>query len=110
MSIFRRRLAEGERVPYWWANTYYDPLTNYVICYPVGIHFLVRWWRDFRFWFWHLGHPGYRQRIEEAVWRAGYEARAACEQTAAAVHYQRGRLDGYEEANRDIQRAFNVKL
>lgn len=70
-----RFVGEGELRPYWYAYSYYDFDRSTKVCYPILLNFLVRWWREFRFWFWSLGlGGGHRERIERAAYLAGRQS------------------------------------
>ena len=58
---------EGLPLPRGYAVAYRDFLVNSKVCYPLGIHLIVRWARDLIFWLGRVGYPGYRQRHEQAL-------------------------------------------
>ncbi len=62
---------EGQVMPRGYAVSYRDIRMQTTICYPLGIHFLVRWSRDSLFWLMRAGYPGYRQRIEHELYWDG---------------------------------------
>ena len=82
-----RRLAEGERAPFWWGRSYYDPLTNEVICHPIPLNWIVALVRDL---YWRVS-KGYR-----AVWERQLSK-------ALSDEYRRGLATGEKSG---IQKVF----
>jgi len=70
-------------IPSGYAIAYRDFSLDTKIAYPIPLHFVVRWARDFRFWLMTVGRPSYRERIEGVAFRAGREI--AYEQYAMGV-------------------------
>lgn len=62
---------EGMPMPWGYAVSYRDFRLQGRVCYPLGIHLVVRWSRDFTLWLMDVGYPGYRQRIEHEAFLAG---------------------------------------
>ena len=88
-------VGEGERIPWGYGISYRDFERDTKVAYPLGIHFLVRWARDFRFWLMTVGRPGYRERYEQAVYHLGVEQgrryEAKLRQMDLEAAYRRGR-------------------
>lgn len=68
-------IDEGMVIPRGYAIAYRDIRMNTKVCYPVGLHLLVRWRRDFLFWLFRVGYPGYRQRKEQEMYALGLSKR-----------------------------------
>lgn len=68
----RALVGEGERIPFGYGVAYRDFCLDTKVAYPLLVHFVVRWARDFRFWLMSVGRPGYREQIEHAAWQNGY--------------------------------------
>jgi hypothetical protein len=71
-----RFVSEGQIIPWGYAVAYRDFDRDTKVCYPIPLHLLVRWVRDFRFWFMRVGRPGYRERLEGEWRRKGAEDEA----------------------------------
>lgn len=89
---------EGEEIPFGWAVAFRDFDRGCGVCYPIPIHFLVRWGRDLRYWLMRVGRPGYRERTEHAVFLRGLQqeriAYARQEELAKDWAWQRGHEEG----------------
>ncbi|KKN23497.1 hypothetical protein LCGC14_0904320 [marine sediment metagenome] len=68
-------IKEGMTIPRGYAVSYRDFLTESKVCYPIGIHLLVRWSRDLLYWLMRVGYPGYRQRKEQEMYSLGLSRR-----------------------------------
>src|SRR5579859_3103382 len=96
---FERFTEEGERLPTGYAIAFVDFVIGRAVCYPVGIHLVVRWARAI--WFWTVRHRPSRQerydrellgaahlhtqRMAQALRYADYRARAAEQRYEASV-------------------------
>ena len=95
IRAFEKR--EGEMIPHWWAVAYRDFDRDVAICYPIPLHLIIRWLRDIRHWFMHIGRPGYAERREHELFMAGYRAKADSIDTA----FDAGRAEGFQEGRKD---------
>ncbi len=43
VSFLKQVLGEGDEIPMWWGIAWVEPINGKAICYPYGIHLLVRW-------------------------------------------------------------------
>ncbi len=66
-------VEEGNAAPRGYGLSYRDYLMNSTVWYPLGLHLIVRWARDFHFWLVKVGYPGYRQRAMHRVFLLGVE-------------------------------------
>jgi hypothetical protein len=80
----RRYVDEGETIPPFYGVSHRDFARGASVCYPVGLHALVRWGRDLRAWVMWSGLPGYRERQELEWYRRG-----------RAIGYDNGLKQGY---------------
>lgn len=69
----RKLIEEGEYIPWGWGVSHWDFDTGGKWAYPIPLHFLVRWQRDFRCWLMTVGRPGYREKIERNAYNLGLE-------------------------------------
>lgn len=70
MRLSHKRLYEGERFPWGYAPSYMDFIGDHVVAYPIGLHWIVRWFRALYFWVLRSGWPEkwdkpYRKAIHE---------------------------------------------
>jgi len=77
------KLEEGAVFPFGWAIAYYDMSTLNAIISPFGIHFLVRWAYQIRYWW--VRHMGRTPAFQKDVHKRERE------------QYDRGREAGREE-------------
>lgn len=97
MFRFCRRVGPYERIPVLYSIAYEDPCGHVVFCYPIGLHWLVRWVR--RFWLWTL-YPNAQQVLLHQWYLAGFKEgrqmgfeqgkRAGIEEIAKAIREGRG--------------------
>jgi len=69
--VIKSRLVPGERIPKFYAVAYRDWERDFTVIYPIGIHWLVRWWRDLLFWS-RFSFKNKRHRMEEELFMRGY--------------------------------------
>jgi len=62
---------EGARIPTGWAVSHRDFMRQVTICYPIGIHFIVRWSRNLFYWLMSAGYPSWRQTLEHKIYLEG---------------------------------------
>lgn len=97
----QRLVPWGEFIPRGYAPSYRAIDRDCVVCYPWGLHWLVRWARDLKFWIMRAGYPGYRDRVEFAI-----EARARkAADGYLEVYRARGYRAGWEAAFHAFDRA-----
>lgn len=46
----KKLITQGQVFPFGHAEAYYDFVTNCNAVYPIGIHWIVRWYRSFLYW------------------------------------------------------------
>lgn len=95
--ITDRQVCAGDTIPNWYGISYYDYAKNTAVCYPFGVHLLVRWGHSLYWWLvWkrpsrrendiqHAGLEGYTRGQNygfDSGYKAGFEhARAAAEES-----------------------------
>ncbi len=68
-----RRVGMYEQMPMWYSPVYLEWGGRRTVCYPIGLHWLVRWARSF--WLWALRvRPN---KAEHAAYAAGFAAGSA---------------------------------
>lgn len=80
----------GELIPRGYAPSYRAPDRDCVVCYPWGLHWLVRWARDLKFWIMYVGYPGFRDRTEFAIEARARKAADGWLETMRARGYRAG--------------------
>jgi len=71
MKLTKFEIEEGQRIPFGWAVSHRDFLRQTTVCYPIGIHFIVRWSRNIFFWLMQVGYPSWNQGREHKLYVAG---------------------------------------
>lgn len=91
----QRRIADGERIPSGYAPAYRDWLSNHTVCYPVGVHWLVRAGRTV-WWLGTIAQFGSRawEAREREIYSVGYRAGLA---GARAQYIDEGRAQGWKQ-------------
>ena len=97
MKILKLEHEEGARIPFGWAVSHRDFLSQTTICYPIGIHFIVRWSRDIFFWLMSVGRPSWRQTLEHKIYVAGLEQGSSRERAMGKYREDRQFKLGLEE-------------
>ena len=108
---------EGDMIPeLWYAIAWRDFDTDRAVCYPVGLHFLMRWSRDLWCWVRGVGLPGYGDRLYiKAQGRANKWALAALEQERQnawddgyGIGYRQGRQDAIDDALKGLDEHYGA--
>lgn len=50
MIISKILIAQGYKIPFWYGCAYYNWESYTMVAYPLGINFIVRWFRLFYLW------------------------------------------------------------
>lgn len=87
-------------IPRWYAVAYRDFDRDCKACYPIPLHFFVRWERDLRFWLMRAGRPGYRERIEAEYYRKGLNVERAAHHRQEALVGEWAYKNGFEDGRR----------
>ena len=87
-------VPEGGYIPNWYGIAYRDFDRDTKVAYPLFLHLLVRWVRDFKFWLMSVARPGYRERVEHAAWARGRRAGEALLDSMCKNAYAKGLVDG----------------
>lgn len=69
MSWLCRRVGMYDATPFLWSPAWHDWNTRQDVCYPIGLHWLMRWFREV--WLWTL-YPGRYERREHEVYSRGW--------------------------------------
>lgn len=106
---------EGELIPLGWAVSHRDFMRRVSVCYPIGIHFIVRWSRNILYWLMDKGYPSWRQELEHKIYLSGLqEGEEAKERLIkygiGKYSYNRGKAEGYDEGLRQGQELVIRKL
>ena len=101
-------VGEGQLIPMGYAIAYRDFDLDMKVAYPIPLHFLVRWFRDFRFWLMSVGRPGYRENIESAAYRRGVECEIEVHRRLEQDYYNRGFETGVREERGRALREFDA--
>lgn len=83
-------------IPWGWAIAYRDFNLEAKAAYPIFVHFLVRWERDFLYWLMKAGRPGYRERVEQAAFRKGLAQERGVTERLEAYARERGYTEGHD--------------
>jgi hypothetical protein len=43
VSFLKQALSEGDEIPMWWGIAWVEPINGMAVCYPYGLHLLIRW-------------------------------------------------------------------
>ena len=46
----RKRISEGDDIPKGYGIAWVDFLSMEAVCYPMGLNFMARWFRDAKYW------------------------------------------------------------
>ena len=65
--------AEGARIPLGYGPAWRDYEREFIVCYPLGLHLIMRWARDLRHWFMEVGYPGHYDQVTMARYVKGYQ-------------------------------------
>ena len=84
--MIRKYIGLYEKIPLGYVPAWEDWHRKRAVCYPIGLHWLMRWMRSF--WHWTLG-PTARDRREYQIHQKGYDA-----------GFQAGVVSGEEEGQR----------
>ena len=75
MVMLRKTVGLYELYPLFYSPAWHDFATHHDVCYPTGIHWIVRWIR--KVWIWTL-RTKFRDiemfRVREVGYKEGYEA------------------------------------
>jgi len=63
---------ENEVIPWGYGPAWRDFNRQVIICYPLGLHWIMRWGRDLRHWVMGAGFPGYTDRITQVRFQQGF--------------------------------------
>ena len=63
-----RRVREEEVLPDWYGMAYFDWTDRRIVAYPIGLHWVMGWWRIVK---WHIKFPPWRHYTtgREFKWR-----------------------------------------
>jgi len=87
-----RKVSLYEECPFLYSSAWYDWVTHCEVCFPIGIHWLVRWVRAF--WLWTL-----RANARDALVAKAHATGWAC-----------GRQVGVEEGKREVIEELKQRL
>lgn len=64
MGTLRADVTPGEQMPTGYAPAYRDWMRDVAVCYPIGLHLLVRWTRSAYYWLVLVGWTGQMRPVE----------------------------------------------
>ena len=73
--MLQKTKYEGELFPTFYGPAYRDFDREVTVCYPLGLHLLMRWMRDLWCWLMVVGRPGYRENLETKAYCLGYNTK-----------------------------------
>ncbi len=82
MIITGLQIAEGCKAPFGYGFSHYSSYGDYIVAYPVPLHWIVRYARQF--WFWSI-RPAKPDALAEAYLRGRREAEKKARDTEATV-------------------------
>lgn len=86
------QIYQGDAIPHWYGVAYYDFARDTAVCYPFGVHLLVRWARSVYWWLvWK--RPS---RVESELMKAYKYGREYANDEAYEAGYRQGLQDGRE--------------
>jgi hypothetical protein len=69
----KKLIPEGGLIPRGWAVSHRCMNRDAAFAYPYGIHLIVRWLRDLRFWLMWVGYPGFQDETEHRLYVLGLQ-------------------------------------
>ncbi len=101
--MMKKTIPDFESIPQWYGVAYYDHLMRWSICYPFGVHLLVRWAHSLYWWLVWKRPQAWECELLEAANKARKQASEAAYDAGFATGKRVGIEIGYNTLYDEIE-------